>query len=155
MLAVTALAHGYAVLWAGLAATYFLFFARKPWRTLLWLGAVGALAFSLAGLTLVPLLADWSWTTPYDDAWITMTTRNTVPRTPARSEKVVRKEMKVLERTIAQLDEQKRDLNAKLLESTDAEEALRLHNEIAALTEQLSPAEERWCELQARIEDTD
>ncbi len=79
LLAVTALAHGYAVLWAGLAATYFLFFARKPWRTVLWLGAVGALAFSLAGLTLVPLLADWRWTTPYDDPWITVTTEGLFP----------------------------------------------------------------------------
>src|SRR5260221_3650259 len=47
-LAVTARAPGYAELWAGVAAAYFLYFARKPWRTLLWLGAVGALAFSLA-----------------------------------------------------------------------------------------------------------
>src|SRR6266545_8381744 len=31
LLAVTALAHGYAVLWAGLSAAYFLYFARKPW----------------------------------------------------------------------------------------------------------------------------
>jgi ATP-binding cassette subfamily F protein 3 len=75
------------------------------------------------------------------------------PRAPARSEKVVRKEMKALERTIAQLDEQKRDLNAKLLESTDAEEALRLHNEIAALAEQLAPAEERWCQLQEELDE--
>src|SRR5258706_12441365 len=78
-LAVTALAHGYAVLWAGLAAAYFLYFARKPWRTLLWLGAVGALAFSLAGVTLGPLLADWRWTTPYDDPWITVTTEGLFP----------------------------------------------------------------------------
>ena len=42
VLAVTALAHGYAVLWAGLAAAYFLYCARKPWRTLFWLAAVGA-----------------------------------------------------------------------------------------------------------------
>jgi ATP-binding cassette subfamily F protein 3 len=72
---------------------------------------------------------------------------------PKRNEKVVRKEMKALERTIAQLDDQKRELNAKLLESTDAKEALRLHNEIAALTEQLTPAEERWLELQEEIDE--
>jgi ATP-binding cassette subfamily F protein 3 len=72
---------------------------------------------------------------------------------PRRNEKTVRKEMKALERTIAQLDEQKRDLNARLLESADAQEALRLHNDIAALTEQLAPAEDRWCELQAELEE--
>ena len=75
------------------------------------------------------------------------------PRAPRRNEKVVRKEMKTLERTIALLDEEKRTLSAKLLESTDATEALRLHNEIAALAGQLAPAEERWCQLQAEIDE--
>jgi hypothetical protein len=80
LLAVTAFAHGYAVLWAGLSAAFFLYFARKPWRTLRWLAAVGALAFALAAVTLVPLLADWRWTTPYDDPWITVTTEGLLPR---------------------------------------------------------------------------
>ena len=79
LLAVTALAHGYAVLWAGLSAAYFLYFARKPWRTLTWLGTVAVVAFALAGVTLVPLLADWGWTTPYDDPWITVTTKGLLP----------------------------------------------------------------------------
>ena len=69
-----------------------------------------------------------------------------------RNERDLRKEIKTLERTIAQLDEQKRALNAQLLQSTDAAEALRLHNEVAALTEQLAEAEERWCQLQEEIE---
>jgi ATP-binding cassette, subfamily F, member 3 len=77
----------------------------------------------------------------------------TAPRAPARSEKVVRKEMKALEKTIAQLDEQRRAANAKLLESTDAKEAMRLHEEVAALTEQLTPAEERWCQLQEELDE--
>lgn len=69
-----------------------------------------------------------------------------------RNESVVRKEIKTLERTVAQLDEQKRTLNGQLQESRDAAEALRLHNEVAALTEQLAQAEERWCELQEELE---
>jgi ATP-binding cassette subfamily F protein 3 len=72
---------------------------------------------------------------------------------PHRDERVVRKEIKTLERSITQLDEQKRALNAQLQESTDAVQALRLHNEISALTVQLTEAEERWCELQAEIEE--
>ena len=63
LLALTALAHGYAVLWAGLAATYFLYGARRPARTLGWLAGVAVLAFALAAFWLVPLLADWRWTT--------------------------------------------------------------------------------------------
>ena len=73
-------------------------------------------------------------------------------RPAQRNERDVRKEIKTLERTIAQLDEQKRALNAQLLQSTDAAEALRLHNEITALTAQLAEAEERWCQLQEEIE---
>jgi ATP-binding cassette subfamily F protein 3 len=75
-------------------------------------------------------------------------------RRPARrGEKEVRKELKALERTIAQLDEQKRTLTARSLEPTTAAEALRLHNELAAITAQLDPAEERWLELQAELDD--
>lgn len=74
------------------------------------------------------------------------------PRRTSRNEKEVRKEIKALEKTVAQLDEQKRALQAKLMESTDADEALRLHNEIAALTTQLAEAEERWCRLQEEME---
>ena len=54
--------------------------------------------------------------------------------------------------TIAQLDLQKRSLDAQLLQSTDATEALRLHNEVSALTAQLGEAEERWCRLQEESE---
>ena len=35
---------------------------------------------------------------------------------------------------------------------TDAVEALRLHNDVTALTKQLAEAEERWCRLQEEIE---
>jgi TolA-binding protein len=80
MLALTALAHGYAVLWAGLSASYFLYSARRPTRALLWLMGVAATAFGLAAFWLLPLLSDWGWTTSYDDPWITVATHNLVPR---------------------------------------------------------------------------
>jgi len=78
-LAMTALAHGYAVLWAGASASYFLYGARRPSRTLAWLAGVAALAFALAAFWLLPLLADWGWTTRYDDPWISVTPRNLLP----------------------------------------------------------------------------
>ena len=78
---------------------------------------------------------------------------HSAPRGPQRTEKVIRKEMKNLEKTIAQLDGQRGELNAKMLECTNAAEAMKLHNEIAAITEQLAPAEERWCELQAELDE--
>ena len=79
LLAVTALAHGYAVLWAGFSASYFLYDARRPARTLGWLAAVAGLSFALAAFWLLPLLASWGWTTPYDDPWITVGWRNVFP----------------------------------------------------------------------------
>lgn len=86
-LALTAYAHGYAVLWAGLTAAGVLLLdpapARAaggdPARRLGWLLAVAALAFGLAAPALVPLLGDWGWTTPYDDAWIDVTTSGLLP----------------------------------------------------------------------------
>ena len=79
VLATTALAHGYAVLWAGLSASYFLYGARRPRRTLGWLLAVAALAAALSAFWLLPLLAGWGWTTAYDDPWITVSLKNLFP----------------------------------------------------------------------------
>jgi ATP-binding cassette subfamily F protein 3 len=75
-----------------------------------------------------------------------------VAKAARRGEKEVRKEMKALEKTIAALDEQKKAANAKLMETTSAAEALRLHDEVAALTAKLDPAEERWLELQEELD---
>jgi ATP-binding cassette subfamily F protein 3 len=70
---------------------------------------------------------------------------------PRRSERDIRKEMTNLERTIARFDEQKRQTNAQLMTATDPAEALRLHNEVSALTTQLAEAEDRWCQLQEEV----
>lgn len=74
------------------------------------------------------------------------------PRPERRSEREIRKELGALERSIAKLDDEKRRLNAGLLAATDPAEALRLHNEVSALSTQLADAEERWCRLQEEIE---
>lgn len=79
LLALTAYAHGYAVLWAGLTASGLLLWDRRPLRALGWLAGVASLAFALAAPMLLPLLGDWGWTTPYDDAWIDVTTRGLLP----------------------------------------------------------------------------
>jgi 6-pyruvoyl-tetrahydropterin synthase-like protein len=79
VLALTALAHGYAVLWGGVSASYFLYASRRPGRTLGWLSAVAGLAFASCAFWLLPLLSAWGWTTPYDDPWITVSPRNLFP----------------------------------------------------------------------------
>ena len=86
-LALTSYAHGYTLLWAGLTAAGLLLFdpagrrqgKGQPARLLGWLLAVAGLAFCLAAPALVPLVADWGWTTPYDDAWIDVTTSGVAP----------------------------------------------------------------------------
>ena len=79
LLALTSLAHGYAVLWAGLSAAYFLYASRRPGKTLTWLSAVALVAFALAGFHMLPLLQSWGMTTPYDDPWIDATLDNLFP----------------------------------------------------------------------------
>jgi ATP-binding cassette subfamily F protein 3 len=74
------------------------------------------------------------------------------PRAVRRSEKDLRKEMTVLERTIAKLDEQRKLANEQLMRSTDPTEALKLHNEVTALTQQIADAEEGWLLLQEELD---
>ena len=72
-------------------------------------------------------------------------------KAPRRNDREVRKELSTVEKTIARLDQQKKQLNASLLETTDAKEALRLHNELETVTTQLNEAEEKWCALQEEM----
>jgi hypothetical protein len=56
-LGATTLVSATAALWAALSALYFLYPARRPLRTLRWLGAVFLLAFALPAAVLLPRLA--------------------------------------------------------------------------------------------------
>ena len=57
------------------------------------------------------------------------------------------KELKNLEKKIAKLDEEKKTLNQRLVETTDANEALKLHTEFQTVSDMLSQAEEKWLEM--------
>ena len=82
-LAVTALAHGYAVLWAGLSATYFLYGARRPAaHAALAAGGGRPLPSRWPPSACCRCSPAWGWTTPYDDPWITVTPANLVPAAP-------------------------------------------------------------------------
>ena len=73
------------------------------------------------------------------------------PRPPQRNEREIRKEVGQLERTIARLDDQKKQASTQLMQATDPSEAMRLHNEVASLVTQLADVEERWCRLQEEL----
>ena len=74
------------------------------------------------------------------------------PKAPIRDERKVRKELSKNEKLIARLDKEKNEFNSQLLQETDPHEAMRLHEEVTRLTEELATAEERWCELQEELE---
>ena len=57
------------------------------------------------------------------------------------------KEIRNLERKIAQLDDDKKILNRHLLETTDPDEALKLHSKFTEVSDQLGAAEDRWLQL--------
>jgi len=73
------------------------------------------------------------------------------PRSARRDEREVRKEIGTLEKKIAKLDEQKKQLTRQYTSATDPAESLRLHNELSTVTQQLAESEERWCALQEEI----
>ena len=57
------------------------------------------------------------------------------------------KELKNLEKKIAKLDDEKKELTAKMLKETNAAEALKQHEAIEAINAELAECEERWLEL--------
>ncbi len=68
-------------------------------------------------------------------------------RQTQRESRKAEKEIKNLEKKIAQLDGEKKAINKKLLVETNPDEAVRLHQELTEIGEQLEAAEERWMEL--------
>ena len=61
------------------------------------------------------------------------------------------KEIKVVEKTISQLDGQKRSLSARLEKCDDIAEMEKLEKEIAEVTAKLTEAEDRWSELNEQL----
>jgi ATP-binding cassette subfamily F protein 3 len=78
-------------------------------------------------------------------------TAKAAPRPAQRTDREVRKEMSTVEKTVARLDTEKRELSARLMKATDPKEALQLHNEVEAVGAKLADAEERWLQLQDEL----
>ncbi|MFN7733118.1 MAG: ABC-F family ATP-binding cassette domain-containing protein [Pirellula sp.] len=67
-------------------------------------------------------------------------------------ERQLRKQIGNLEKSIAKLDTQRKALHDQLMASTDADEAVRLHEQMTQIASELEAAESRWAELQEQIE---
>jgi len=70
-----------------------------------------------------------------------------------RTEKEIRKDLKVTEKLIAQLDTQKKELTEKFTGSKSGPEATRLEAELERVTEELTAAEENWGTLWLELGD--
>ncbi|MEM0924860.1 MAG: ABC-F family ATP-binding cassette domain-containing protein [Planctomycetota bacterium] len=68
-------------------------------------------------------------------------------RSQQQASRRAEKEIRNLEKKIAKLDDEKKAINKRLLNETDPTEAVRLHEELTQIGEQLDAAEERWMEL--------
>jgi len=64
-----------------------------------------------------------------------------------------RKTLRNLEKSIAKLDEQRKALNAEMMNTSDAKRAMQLHTQTEAVAKELAEAEERWCELSQELGD--
>ncbi|MCA8996095.1 MAG: ABC-F family ATP-binding cassette domain-containing protein [Planctomycetaceae bacterium] len=70
------------------------------------------------------------------------------PKPTGNEERQLRRELSNIEKQIAKLDDRKKAVNKELLSTTDAEAAMKLHEELTDITNQLSECEDRWLELQ-------
>jgi ATP-binding cassette subfamily F protein 3 len=71
-----------------------------------------------------------------------------------RADRDSQKKLKTVARKIARIDDEKKEVAAKLLSATEAVEAQRLHSELAKLTTELAKLEEEWLELSSELETT-
>jgi ATP-binding cassette subfamily F protein 3 len=70
----------------------------------------------------------------------------------ARADREGQKKLKAVERKIARLDDEKRQVSEQLLAVTDAADAKRLQSQLAKLTSELAVLEEEWLDLSAEME---
>ena len=64
-----------------------------------------------------------------------------------------RRQLRNLEKKIAKLDDDKKELNAQMLNAAGAEDALKLHLQIEAIQKQLAETENSWYDLQVKLGD--
>ena len=66
-----------------------------------------------------------------------------------KEERKIQREISKLEKTIARLDDRKKELNTKLADTPDADEAMKVHEELTSIQDELTEAEDKWLELQS------
>jgi ATP-binding cassette subfamily F protein 3 len=72
---------------------------------------------------------------------------------PALDDRAARKQIGNLEKTIAKLDQQKKEIHQQLMSTSDPQAAMKLHEELTKVSQELDTAETRWAELQEQLEE--
>jgi ATP-binding cassette subfamily F protein 3 len=67
-------------------------------------------------------------------------------RLTGREERELEKRVRALERKIAKLDEEKKELSAQLMQVTDAAESKRVRERLAAVSDEVAALEHEWLE---------
>lgn len=73
------------------------------------------------------------------------------PALSGKEQHNARRQSRNLEKKIARLDDEKKELNAQMLETADADAAMELHNRIEAVQKELAETENAWYELQVEL----
>lgn len=80
------------------------------------------------------------------------TTNSTARKLGGREERELQKKLKSVERKIAKLDDEKKELNEKLLTVTETAEAQEVHEKFSSIGEELQQLEEEWLEIYQQLE---
>ena len=76
-------------------------------------------------------------------------------RATQQDHRKLRKEIGNLERKIARLDDESREISAQLLQETNPDKAMKLHDASVEIKKELAEVEERWLELQELVGGTE
>ncbi|MFZ9092238.1 MAG: ABC transporter ATP-binding protein, partial [Planctomycetaceae bacterium] len=63
----------------------------------------------------------------------------------------LRKSLRNLEKSIAKLDESRKQLEAEMGNTADVDQAMKLHTQLESVKQELAEAEERWVEIQEEL----
>jgi len=73
------------------------------------------------------------------------------PALSGKEQHNVRRQVRNLEKKIAKLDADKKELHARMLNTADPADALKLHHEIESIQKELADTENAWYELQVEL----
>lgn len=76
----------------------------------------------------------------------------TAPRRTGREERDLQKRLRSLERKIAKYDDEKKELNEQLLQTTSAKEVAQLQQRLAAIANEVEEHENEWLEVYNELE---